>query len=55
MKLKLKINMEVKKYKLRCRKLGIIVSDNPKNKDVVWKREFNPEIYSIDKLCKDNQ
>ena len=47
--------MEVKKYKLRCRKLGIIVSNNPENYDVVWKREFNPEIYSIDKLCKENQ
>ena len=34
--------MEAKKYKLRCRKLGIIVSYNPEKYDVVWKREFNP-------------
>ena len=45
MKLKQKTNMEAKKYKLRCRKLGIIVSYNPKNDDVGWKREFNHEIY----------
>lgn len=42
--------MEIKKYKFRCRKLGIIVSYYPENYDLVWKREFNPEIYSIDKL-----
>jgi len=37
------------KYKLRCRKHGIVVTLNPEKFDVVWKREFNPDVYSIDK------
>jgi len=39
------------KYKLRCRKKGIVVDlgKNLYKYDIVWKREFNSEIYSIDK------
>jgi hypothetical protein len=36
------------KYKLRCRKNGILVTSNPSEYDVVWKRIFNPEIYTVD-------
>jgi hypothetical protein len=45
------------KYKFRCRKNGVLIDtkENLYKYDIVWKREFNPEIYSIDKLCKDNQ
>ena len=42
--------MENQKYKLRCRSKGIVVTTKLKNYNVVWKRVFNPEIYSIDKL-----
>jgi hypothetical protein len=37
------------KYKLRCRKNGIVVSDNLELFDIVWKRIYNKEIYSMDK------
>lgn len=37
-----------KKYKLRCRKLGVLVCSELTKYDIVWKREFNPIIYSID-------
>lgn len=37
------------KYKLRCRNKGILVTSNLIKYDVVWKRPFNPEIYSLDK------
>ena len=37
------------KYKLRCRKNGILVTSNPNKYDVDWKRLFNPEMYPIDK------
>jgi len=40
--------MEKIRYKLRCRAKGILVTSNPKNFDVVWKRKFNPEIYPED-------
>lgn len=36
-------------YKLRCRKNGIVVTTNPELYDIVWKRIFNPEIYTMDK------
>lgn len=54
MKLKQKINMEIKKYKIRCRKNGIIVclEKEMQKYDVIWKRIFNPKIYPKDK-CKD--
>ena len=37
-----------KNYKLRCRINGILVTDSPTPYDIVWIREFNPLIYSID-------
>lgn len=39
-----------KKYKLRCRKLGVLIcSESELTKyDIVWKREFNPIIYPLD-------
>jgi hypothetical protein len=40
--------MEKLKYKLRCRNKGILVTSNPENYDMVWKRIFNPEIYPED-------
>jgi|688.fasta_scaffold1556117_1 hypothetical protein len=40
----------LKKYKLRCRVKGIVVTTNPKEYNIVWIREFNPEIYSNDKI-----
>ena len=50
MKLKSKISMEAKKIKLRCRKKGIVVdySYNLLKYDIVWKRDFKPEIYTLD-------
>ena len=42
--------MESQKYKLRCRKKGIVVVTNINDYDVIWIRKFNTEIYSIDKL-----
>ena len=39
-----------KKYKLRCRNNGIVVTTNPKKYNIVWIRLFDPEIYSIDIL-----
>jgi hypothetical protein len=39
----------LKKYKLRCRVKGIVVATNPTEYNIVWIREFNPEIYSNDK------
>ena len=49
LKLKLKISMEAKK-KIRCRKKGIVVdySYNLFKYDIVWKRYFKPEIYTLD-------
>jgi hypothetical protein len=43
--------MAITKYKLRCRKNGILVCfENELNLfDIVWKRIFNPEIYPLDK------
>lgn len=35
-------------YLLRCRKKGIVVSFNLELFDVVWKREFKPDISFID-------
>lgn len=35
-------------YKLRCRKLGIVVSSDLSKYDIVWKREFNSEIFPMD-------
>jgi len=46
--------MLVKKYKLRCRNNGILVTLTPEKHNIVWIRIFNTEIYPIDK-CKDNQ
>ena len=40
--------MEAKKYKLRCRKKGILVTTNPHVYDVVWVREYSPEVYAKD-------
>ncbi len=40
--------MEKQKYKLRCRKKGIVVTLNPEQYNVVWERNFNPIIYSVD-------
>jgi hypothetical protein len=40
----------LKKYKLRCRVIGIVVTTNPTEYNIVWIREFNPEIYSNDKI-----
>ena len=42
--------MEKQKYKLRCRNKGIVVTTDINKYDVVWKIEFNPEIFSIDKI-----
>ena len=41
--------MSITKYKLRCRENGILVTSNPNKYNVVWKRIFNPIIYSMDK------
>ena len=41
------------KYKLRCQKNGILVTSNPNKYDVVWKRLFNHEIYSVDNEKED--
>jgi hypothetical protein len=41
--------MENKKYKLRCRINGILVTSSPEKYDIVWIREFNNEIYPMDK------
>ena len=40
--------MENQLYKLRCLKNGILVTSEPDKYNVVWKREFNPMIYSED-------
>ena len=45
---------ETQKYKLRCLNKGILVTSEPEKYNIIWIRNFNPEIYSIDK-CKDNQ
>jgi len=42
--------MTEQKYKLRCRRNGILITTKPQYFDVVWKRLFNPKIYSIDKI-----
>jgi hypothetical protein len=36
-------------FKLRCRVKGIIITNKPKNFNVVWKRPFNPEIFPEDR------
>ena len=41
--------MEIQKYKLRCRNNGIVVTLKPEQYNVVWKRKFNPKIYSTDR------
>ena len=41
--------MKNQKYKLRCRVNGILVTTNPNKYNVVWKRIFNPIVYSMDK------
>ncbi len=52
MKLAMCSVMKETKYKLRCRNKGILVTSEPEKYNVVWKRIFNPEIYSIDKTLK---
>ena len=42
--------MDNQKNKLRCRNKGIVVTSNPEKYNVVWKRKFNPDIFSIDKM-----
>ena len=44
-----------KKYKLRCRKKGIVVDfeENFYKYDIVWKRNFNPDTSPIDKITYD--
>ncbi len=47
--------MEKQKYKLRCLNKGVVVTTEPEKYNVVWKREFNPEIFSEDnKTYKQN-
>lgn len=46
---KIILSMQTKiKYKLRCRKNGIVVSDNLELFDIVWKRIYNEEIFPMD-------
>ena len=40
--------MKKQKYKLRCRDKGIVVTSNPEKYDSLWKRKFNPKIFSED-------
>ena len=44
--------MKRTKYKLRCRDKDILVTSNTENYNVVWKREYYPKIYPLDR-CKD--
>ena len=39
----------IKKYKLRCRINGIVVTSRPEKYNIVWIREYNPEIYPMDR------
>ena len=41
--------IEKQKYKLRCRYKGIVVTLDPEKYNIVWKREFNEEIFPIDR------
>lgn len=41
--------MKNKIYKLRCRNKGIVVTSNLDKYNIIWLRNFNPNIYSIDK------
>lgn len=43
------------KYKLRCRKCGILVSENSELHDVIWKRKCDSSIYPMDMEPIDKQ
>jgi hypothetical protein len=38
----------LKKYKIRCRNCGIVVTTTPEKHDIVWKRDYRPDISPID-------
>jgi len=46
--------MDKQKYKLRCRNKGIVVTSNPEKFNIIWIRDFNPIIYSMDRIKKIN-
>lgn len=43
------------KYKLRCRKCGILVSENSELHDVIWRRKCDSSIYPMDMEPIDKQ
>ena len=42
----------LKKYKLRCRWQGIVITETPEKFDIVWVREFMPGTSPIDAADK---
>ena len=46
--MQIEIFTDKKKHVIRCRRCGIIVTSEPTKHDVVWKRDFRPDISPID-------